>query len=395
MTADDKLLDQFSIVDRRWGLAILRTLEEMGSTVRAKDAKTALRVRYGDQLPAATWEWIEETRRVDWTRYRLTEHGLLSGEQRGSWTLTEKGRRALAEFCGVLLSQMATAGPRRDHQPVDGDLEFVRGAVRWGAPAQQAASVTVPCRYWERTLDTDLNRLFAAAIDTASGKALLAAAGGHVLVQLRRAFAMVPRTYSAVVADVTRPLRRMDAAFEPARALAIALLTGLGRGHGGTDHAVAFSVNVERLFERTVETALSTQAWDVPPRFQAPPPYLADGGPGNSRLDALVKLDGQLVVVDAKYAQAASKGHLYQVLAYMKMLGARLGVLVYPSGAQLDARRYRGQSGGDPWTVLAVEVDPVLIAHGGRAAVAACGAMLRAFISEEVVDSTPSTPASL
>jgi 5-methylcytosine-specific restriction endonuclease McrBC regulatory subunit McrC len=298
-------------------------------------------------------------------------------------------------FCGALLAQMAVAGPRREYRSVEGDLEFVRGAVRWSALAQQAAAVTIPCRYWERTPDTDLNRLFAAAIDAASGQPVLAAAGGHELVRLRRAFGMVPRSYSPSVADMTRPLSRVDASFEPVRSLAVALLAGLGRGHGGSERALAFSVNIERLFERTVEAALSTQTWDHPPRFQAQPPYLADGRAGDSRLDALVRLEGQAVVVDAKYAQAASKVHLYQVLAYMKMLGARLGVLVYPSGAQLEARRYRGQSGSDPWTVLAVEIDPVAIAHGGRAAVAACGVALRAFISAEVVESTRSTSANL
>jgi 5-methylcytosine-specific restriction endonuclease McrBC regulatory subunit McrC len=298
-------------------------------------------------------------------------------------------------FCGALLAQMAVAGPRREYRSVEGDLEFVRGAVRWSALAQQAAAVTIPCRYWERTPDTDLNRLFAAAIDAASGQPMLATAGGHELVRLRRAFGLVPRSYSPSVADMTRPLSRVDASFEPVRSLAVALLAGLGRGHGGAQRALALSVNIERLFERTVEAALSTQTWDRPPRFQVPPPYLADGRAGDSRLDALVRLEGHVVVVDAKYAQTASKGHLYQVLAYMKMVDARLGVLVYPSGAALDARRYRSQSGGDPWTVLAVEVDPVAIAHGGRAAVVACGAALRAAVSAESVDSSRSTSAHL
>ena len=298
-------------------------------------------------------------------------------------------------FCGALLAQMAVAGPRREYQSVDGDLEFVRGAVRWSALAQRAAAVTIPCRYWERTPDTDLNRLFAAALDMASSQSVLAAAGGHELIRLRRAFGLVPRAYSSSIADLTRPLRRVDAAFEPVRALAVAVLAGLGRAHGGTERALAFSVNIERLFERTVEAALSTQSWDHPPRFQAPPPYSADGRTGDSRMDALVKLDGQPIVVDAKYAQTASKGHLYQVLAYMKMTSARLGVLVYPAGAVLDARCYRGQ-GGDPWTVLALEIDPVAIAKGGREAVAAAGAGVRAAIMAEMDGtscSTASTPA--
>jgi 5-methylcytosine-specific restriction protein B len=150
MTTDDKLLDQFGAKDRRWGLAILRTLDELGGTARAKDVKKDLRARYGDQLPAATWDWIEETSRVGWTRFRLIEHSLLSGEQRGSWILTEKGRRALTESADEDVDLSAESPPAdRPGSAADpaeatdgdgGDLETVDATAYqgWMFPALEA-----------------------------------------------------------------------------------------------------------------------------------------------------------------------------------------------------------------------------------------------------------------
>lgn len=154
MTTDDKLLDQFGAKDRRWGLAILRTLDELGGTARAKDVKGALRARYGDQLPAATWDWIEETSRVGWTRFRLIEQSLLSGEQRGTWTLTEKGRRALVECIDDAVDltdetppsgraetgENGSAGSGADTAEIGGGLETVEATVYqgWMLPALEA-----------------------------------------------------------------------------------------------------------------------------------------------------------------------------------------------------------------------------------------------------------------
>ena len=150
MIADDKLLDQFGAKDRRWGLAILRTVDALGGTARAKDVKAALRARFGDQLPGSTWDWIEETNRVGWTRFRLIEQSLLSGEQRGSWTLTEKGRQALAECAGevVDLSAESPPGDRTGSatEPAEsddgdaGDLETVNATAYqgWMFPALEA-----------------------------------------------------------------------------------------------------------------------------------------------------------------------------------------------------------------------------------------------------------------
>ncbi len=76
------------------------------------------------------------------------------------------------------------------------------------------------------------------------------------------------------------------------------------------------------------------------PVSQFRPPYVAGNGNGNSRIDVLAVARGKQLVIDAKHTAAFSKGHLYQVLASMKMLDAAHGALVYPVGAEVPAMHF-------------------------------------------------------
>jgi hypothetical protein len=138
-----------------------------------------------------------------------------------------------------------------------------------------------------------------------------------------------------------------------------------------------------RLFERTVEAAVLTQTWDGAPEFQSRPHYVADGEEEDSRIDALVQLCGKQLVIDAKYASAFTKGHLYQVLAYMKMLGAHHGALVYPAPAELPGRTFRSAPGQPSWQVRLHEVD-VLSVASGTGALADLGATLRSSLGDRL-----------
>jgi hypothetical protein len=163
--------------------------------------------------------------------------------------------------------------------------------------------------------------------------------------------------------DLERPLSRLDAPFEPVRRLAVALIVATGHGLGGNNRSVEFHVDLARLFERTVEAAVALEAWDRAPVPQFRPPYLAGELDGNSRIDVLAVAGDRKLVIDAKYTSAFSKGHLYQVLAYMKMLDASHGALVYPEGAEVPALRFASRApSAHPWRVDVVFVAPQKVA---------------------------------
>jgi len=275
---------------------------------------------------------------------------------------------AVRAFARLLGEDLSRAGPRRDYQRREADATIVRGTIRWAALASRTSPIPVPCRFWERDLDTSLNRLFSAAIHAASSQRGLRDAGGVALDRLRGIFGHVPRLPPAWIFDRTRPLPRLEADFEGARNLAIAILGALGLAHGGVQRALAFHVDLARLFEMTVEAAARTQRWEggkVETQYR--PPYEADAAGEESRIDVLVRSGGEPLVIDAKYTRKFSKQHLYQVLAYMKMLGAKHGALVYPEGAELRGERFWSASGPSDWEVRLYTVDPVAVAMAGTA----------------------------
>lgn len=280
-------------------------------------------------------------------------------------------------FAQVLGDDLSRAGPRRDYQRREADASMVRGAIRWGALARRTSPMPVPCRFWERDIDTPLNRLFAAAIHTASSHRGLREAGGQALERLRGIFGHVSRLPPAWILDRTRPLSRLESEFEGARSLAIAILGAVGLAHGGAERALAFHVDLARLFEMTIEAAVRTQTWDGKVETQCRPPYEADASGEESRLDVLVRSGGEALVIDAKYSRKFSKEHLYQVLAYMKMLGARRGALVYPKGADVRGGRFWSAAGRPEWEVRLYTVDPVAVARPGAGELMRLGMALK------------------
>ncbi|WP_441290429.1 5-methylcytosine restriction system specificity protein McrC [Sorangium sp. KYC3313] len=285
---------------------------------------------------------------------------------------------AVRAFAQILEEDLSRAGPRRDYQRREADASVLRGTIRWAELARRTSPVPVPCRYWERTIDTPLNRLFAAAVHAASAHDSLREAGGMPLDRLHGIFGHIPRLPPAWILDSTRPLPRLEADFEAARSLAITILEAFGISHGGAQRALAFHVDLERLFEMTIEAAARTQAWDGKVAIQCQPPYEADVAGEESRIDVLVRARGEALVIDAKYSKAFSKSHLYQVLAYMKMLGARRGALVYPKGAELRGERFWSAPGGPEWEVRLHEVDLVAVASNGRRELERLGEALKA-----------------
>ncbi len=286
-------------------------------------------------------------------------------------------------FCAWLEAELASEGPRRNYQPRSQELATLRGRIVWHDLARKSLPVRAPCRYWERDLDTPLNRLFVQALDACWANPILNAAAPITLQRLRRLFARVPGRPPDTILDLKRPLSRLDAQFEPVRRLAVALICATGHGLGGNDKTLEFSVDLARLFERTIEAAVALESWDRPPIPQFRPPYVAGDDDGDSRVDVLTVAGGRQLVIDAKYTAGFSKAHLYQVLAYMKMLDAPHGALVYPAGADVPVTHFASSGLSErPWRVDLLFVAPQKVATAtGHEELARLGRDLRAAIS--------------
>jgi 5-methylcytosine-specific restriction endonuclease McrBC regulatory subunit McrC len=268
---------------------------------------------------------------------------------------------AALTFCHLLTNALQLVGPRRHYAERRTAEATVRGRIAWSRYAREPLSSRIPCVYWERDVDTPLNRLFSRVL-----RQLLVDPRLSTLLRARFSllldlFGGIPPTPPPYMLDLQRPLPRTEAAFEPARKLALVLLERLGLAFTGELPAFAFSLDLARLFERSVERALQHVPCSAPPRYQVRQKY--DSHDAWSAIDAVVTTERGHVVVGTKYASAATKAHLYQVLAYMRMIDSRVGVLVYPSGAHVVSHRV-----ADPkrsWEVHVLQLDPVLISKVG------------------------------
>jgi 5-methylcytosine-specific restriction endonuclease McrBC regulatory subunit McrC len=273
---------------------------------------------------------------------------------------------AALTFCHLLTNTLQRVGPRRHYAERRTAQATIRGRIAWSTYAREPLSSRIPCVYWERDVDTPLNRLFSRVV-----RQLLVDSQLGALLRVRFSALVdllggVPPTPPPALLDLKRPLPRTEAAFEPARQLAVVLLERLGLAFTGALPAFTFSLDLARLFERSVERALELVPWRAQPRFQVRHSY--DNRDAWSAIDAIVTTERGPVIVETKYASVASKPHLYQVLAYMRMMDSRVGVLIYPSGAEIGSRRLAGPYRS--WEVHILELDPVLISRLGRRALA-------------------------
>lgn len=274
---------------------------------------------------------------------------------------------AALTFCHLLSATLQRAGPRRNYAERRTESGSIRGRVDWRVYARRALRSSVPCVYWDRVLDTPLNRLFAKVLRQIAAESALKRALSSSITPLLDLLGHVPPTPPHTILDLERPLPRGDATFESARRLAVVLLECMGASFAGEKPAFSFQVDLARLFERSVERALTFLC--SPVHFQFRPPYQGnlDGEGGWSAIDAVVSGSRGRVVIETKYATAFSKSHLYQTLAYMKMIDSSIGVLVYPSGAELPTRRFIAD-GASRWQVVVRELDPVHVARDGERA---------------------------
>jgi len=193
------------------------------------------------------------------------------------------------------------------------------------------------------TIDIDLNRALAAALDVLS-RVPLTRDPARALSSLSSAFGRVKHVPTSAESLARFGLDRLTVRYREALALAAVILRGQsltpkGEIYGGA--SVLF--NLPKVWEACVAKWVQ-QEWG--PDYDVTEQFTFDvtiGGELRSEADVTVWRDGTLVgLYDAKYKWPGDKpkmGDVYQMVTYCTKLGIDTSTLVYP--VQADQKSYR------------------------------------------------------
>lgn len=238
------------------------------------------------------------------------------------------------------LERLLVRGLRREYQMEQADLVAIRGRADFKQLYLRrfGAFPPVACRYQDYTVDGEANRRLLAALVKLTPAGDRTDPASIALARLLGRFDGVShRRYSP---DRLTPIHRdrLVATYEPALSIAETVLRDASLETSiGTSGAVAFVVDMNKVYERYVARALCaelqlddrewrTQTWglyvDEARKLQMQPDILWVGREGEP-----------LVVIDTKYKSVgrASREDVHQVVTYCSALGLRDAVLLYAS----------------------------------------------------------------
>ncbi|HEX6341050.1 McrC family protein [Umezawaea sp.] len=244
-------------------------------------------------------------------------------------TLCRTVERALAS--GVLLGYTSQ----------DVTSTVIRGRIRVGDQLARRPGRAVPVEitHDEYTVDTPENRVLRAAVGRMLAVPRVDEGIRTRLRHLRNRLTGVSPLAAGAPLPQWRP-NRLNTAYHPALRIADLVLRTLSFEVGEDGLSIAaFVVNMEKVFEDFVTTAL-TEAWSSGPgRTEGQYPVKLDtGGAISMNVDVVHLVDDvPRFVVDAKYKLESASGRypttdLYQVLAYCTALRVDRAWLVYASG---------------------------------------------------------------
>lgn len=249
---------------------------------------------------------------------------------------------AIAWLIEAEVRRAARTGLLRDYREREEALATLRGRIDLAAQLRHRQGQPIPleCRYQEYDEDTELNRVVKAAL-----RRLLRVPGldRQLALELRHHYRLF-----AAVADVDYSpsvvpklaFGRLNEAWRPSARLAQLILRADSvRDATGSVAAISFTVDMNKLFERFVETIVdeeaSLQGWELKAQ-------------GKRRLTPSVRMQPDLIlrrggvdwaVGDAKYKRLAPAdwphADLYQLLAYCVALRLSRGLLIYAEAGHL------------------------------------------------------------
>ena len=264
----------------------------------------------------------------------------------GLYGTTDTLVEAVAAIYAHTLRNALRQGVLQRYRATEDALTTVRGRIRLDEQLRRRFGAPLPIElaFDEFTVDTDMNRLLKAALHTLARLPIRSAGVRRGLAACSTAFdsvALVEYTSNALPAFTWSRLNRH---FEPAAGLARMILEHASLElTAGQQRGAAFTIDMNKVFESFVRTALREALHLDQFTFPDRPPTLALDAAGRIRLvPDLTWWDGErfLFVGDVKYKRIAPDGFLhadvYQLLAYAVALGLHDGLLVYPSGEGFD-----------------------------------------------------------
>jgi 5-methylcytosine-specific restriction enzyme subunit McrC len=269
--------------------------------------------------------------------------------------------QAIAWLIEAEVRRAARSGLVRDYREREEALATIRGRIDIGAQIRhrQGRPIPLDCRYQEHGEDTQLNQVLKASL-----RRLLRIPGidRNVALEIRhhhRLFAAVTDVDYTPGAVPALTFSRLNEAWRPAAQLAqLVLRADSVRDATGTVEAISFTVDMNKLFERFVQTVVDEEAlahgWEPDPQ-------------GSRHLTRSVTMQPDLIlrrggldcaVGDAKYKRLDPTGwvhaHLYQLLAYCVGLRLRQGLLIYADSEK--PRRELVTAAGIELNIIGVDI---------------------------------------
>lgn len=254
---------------------------------------------------------------------------------------SDLGASLALAFCVRLRDALARSGLVRHYRRREEVTSVVRGRIDFAKLARSGgASCTLHCQSFQRLSDTPLNRLMAATLKRIERDQHMRRAAGIPFSSCQGFFDGVPRIVPDRFLKGQDPLTRLEREFEDCVALGRLLLGGGGLSEGVKSTGLGYLVNLEALFESTVTRAFKLAGIDC--EAQKPLSYRRESGPGGAfRIDLFCpEINGQPIVIDAKFKKDISPGNLHQMVSYCVMTGARNAVFVLPAGHLANASSF-------------------------------------------------------
>ncbi|WJK33061.1 restriction endonuclease [Solwaraspora sp. WMMA2065] len=245
-------------------------------------------------------------------------------------SLIRQARRALAP------------GPLRGYVTVDDALPLIRGRIRFTDQLAGRPGMPLPIevQYDDHTPNFPENQILRAAIRRMLAVPRLRPVDRDDLTELDARLTGVTALPTGTPPPVWHA-GRLNAHYAPALRLSELILLNSSADPGTGVHTIAaFVVNMEKVFEAFIGTALRDALSAYPGHTETPGKDTLDPGRAiRIEPDVLHLIDGRpAAVFDAKYKIEPGTGRptnpdLYQMLAYCTALNLRTGWIIYAEGA--------------------------------------------------------------
>jgi 5-methylcytosine-specific restriction enzyme subunit McrC len=248
----------------------------------------------------------------------------------------------LAETLARQLDRALLLGPIQGYVSTTDTLNTVRGRIDMDEQIRRRQGLAFPIEvaFDDYTLDTPENRLLLTAATRATEFPRISAS---VRSRLRHAEGKLEGV-QRVSRGQTLPrwrMTRLNTRYHDALVLAETLLrhTSLETAAGGEADVAAFAVDMAKVFEDFVSTALTEAGRERGAVLVEQYPTYLDRSRTVAMRPDIVQLDGSrpIAILDAKYKRSVESGarnpDAYQMLAYCTALGVKEGWLVHASSA--------------------------------------------------------------